>query len=90
VKEAVDGAVANVSSRSAEVSGMVKKQVEAVKDAAEKKFAPAPDPSPETLTEKEREMLRQLNDMGFTDQEQLIRLIRKHKELSAVIERLIQ
>jgi len=87
VRAAVTDAVVTTISKGAELGDKVKQQAEAVKEDVQKKVAPAPDPS---VTEKEREMLQQLSDMGFTDQEKLLPLIRKHKDLPRVIEALIR
>jgi len=85
VRTAVDGAVAEARVKGAEIGDMVKEQVASAKDAIEKKVAPQDDQA-----EKERETLQQLRDMGFTDEEKLIPLIRKHKyNLSRIIEALI-
>jgi len=95
-RTAVDEAVVNARAKGAEIGDKVKQQVETVKgnvektvkEAVEKKQAPAATEA--TITEKERGMLQQLRDMGFTDQEKLLPLIRKHKDLSRVIEALIR
>jgi len=91
VKGAVSGAVDSARAKGAEVSEKVKKQVATVKETIEKKVpAPAPAPADTTLTDKEKDMLQQLSDMGFTDQAKLLPLIRKHKDLSRVIEVLVR
>jgi len=91
VKGAVSGAVDSARAKGAEVSEKVKKQVATVKETIEKKVpVPAPAPADTTLTDKEKDMLQQLSDMGFTDQAKLLPLIRKHKDLSRVIEVLVR
>lgn len=55
-----------------------------VAEKVEGKEQPAP-----AITDKEREALQQLSDMGFTDQEKLLPLIRKHKDLSRVVQVLL-
>jgi len=87
VRVAVGEAVDNARAKGAELGDKVKQQVATVKESVEKKAAPAPQAN---ITEKEREILQQLSDMGFTDQEKLLPLIRKHKDLSRVIEALIR
>jgi len=88
VRTAVDEAVADARVKGAELGDKVKQQVATVKETIEKKVVPQHDPS--SITEKERETLQQLQDMGFTDEEKLLPLIRKHKcNLASVIEALI-
>jgi len=89
VRTAVDGAVNEARVKGAEIGDKVKQQVTTVKDTIEKKVEKVV-PAQEDQTEKERETLQQLRDMGFTDEEKLLPLIRKHKyNLSRIIEALI-
>jgi len=90
VRAVVEESVANARDKSVEIGEKVKQQVVAAKEAAEKKLSPPAPSADDDLTEKEREMLKQLNDMGFTDQAQLLPLIRKHKEMSRIVEVLIR
>jgi len=76
--------VADARNKGAEISDKVKQQVANV---MEKKAAPE---AGSEITEQERAMLVQLADMGFTDQEKLLPLIRKHKDLNRVVELLLR
>jgi len=80
---AVQKAVADARTKIPEISDKVKQQVANV---MEKKPEPVADAA---ITDSERAMLDQLRDMGFTDQEHLLTLIRKHKKLDRVVEQLL-
>jgi len=94
VKEAVAPVVEQVKTRAAPVVESVK---EAVKEAVAPAPAPAdasapvdaPAPAEPLLDAKQMEMLTQLREMGFPD-EQTVPLIRQNKELSRIIERLVR
>jgi len=90
VKVAVNDATATACAKGAEIGEKVKQQVASVKESVEKTVEKKAAGGEATLTDKERDMLQQLSDMGFTDQEKLLPLIRKHKDLSRVIEVLVR
>jgi len=90
VKVAVNDATATACAKGAEIGEKVKQQVASVKESVEKTVEKKAAGGEATLTDKERDMLQQLSDMGFTDQEKLLPLIRNHKDLSRVIEVLVR